>query len=81
MSKAEGLFQNDQELLEVRLPGNLSIPQSCFAECTKLHTVHIPTSIETIGMMAFQNCQALSNFEIYGVDVYDPDNVEKGNRW
>ena len=74
LTYAEGLFQQDQELLEVRLPGNLTIPDSIFAQCTKLHTVHIPSSIQDIGILAFKDCQELRNFETYSVVNYNGEN-------
>ena len=75
LSYAAGLLSYDQQLTEVRLPGNRTIPESAFANDIRLETVYIPSNIAEIGTLAFENCNELEFFQ-----TYDPEkNIDSTN--
>jgi predicted transport protein len=58
-----GAFQNTG-IEELNLPLVSAIEDSTFYNCSKLRSVIIPDSVETIGYAAFENCPLLSDVKI-----------------
>lgn len=50
----------------VQVTGIQSIPDYCFANCSNLETINLPSTIKRIGKRAFYGCENLINFNFKG---------------
>ena len=60
-------FQSCSNLESISLPGLTTIAESTFDGCSKLQEVRVPSTLERIGDMAFNNCNNLNNVYTYTV--------------
>ena len=64
-SVENGLFNDCQSLIEIKLPNTLKeIGDGTFNNCSALQDIKLPNSIEKIGNLAFDNCENLSNINL-----------------
>ena len=66
-----GAFQNCTKLRSVEIRGNTleQIGARTFCGCTKLNSINIPSSVETISAYAFYNCTSLTSIVLPGVET------------
>ena len=60
-------IQSCSNLESISLPGLTTIAESTFDGCSKLQEVRVPSTLERIGDMAFNNCNNLNNVYTYTV--------------
>ena len=60
-------FQSCSNLESISLPGLTTIAESTFDGCSKLQEVRVPSTLERIGDMVFNNCNNLNNVYTYTV--------------
>ncbi len=72
---AHGVFAGNADIASVDLSSSTvtEIPSDCFAGCTSLVTVTLPSCCTTIGANAFAGCTALATFDAAGVTTVGAD--------
>lgn len=69
------LSRNITSVNESQLEGLTAIKSFCFYGCKKLITIELPGTIESIGMLAFNNCSSLKNF------IMGKSYIKEGREW
>ncbi len=62
----QGVFNGCKSLIQVNICESVAIPEShrMFKDCHKLRKVHLPSSMESIGLNCFENCYNLETVDI-----------------
>ena len=61
---AEYSFDGLNELREVTLLNATAISRAAFRNCSALHTISLPNTLQTIGVDAFYNCSSLQSISL-----------------